>query len=205
MVVAKRREVTIWSYHRQSCLISSQSMPQAHDCHLPAGRDWFRIVDSSLPSPEEPAQKISSNLHIRPVQIFRNNPMSIHISNIISMLLMPFKLLWLTSCTLRDLLGLLVYWVRWLVCQDICERDEDAQVISGESYVILAAQCRCCMWPYCSSKWQTVVLVTKNEWPPQRQAKTLDFHSTLASFCHLLEDKKRETNKFDHFVEQWNL
>ncbi len=30
------------------------------------------------------------------------------------------------------------------VCQDICERDEDAQVISGESYVILAAPCRYC-------------------------------------------------------------
>lgn len=96
-------------------------MPQAHDCHLPAGRDWFRIVDSSLPSPEEPAPKISSKIQIRPVQIFRNNPMSIHISNIISMLLMPFKLLWLTSCTLRDLLGLLgtlaclpgYLWTRW--------------------------------------------------------------------------------------------
>ncbi|CAK9036912.1 unnamed protein product [Durusdinium trenchii] len=48
----------------------------AHDCRLPAGREWFRIVDSSLPSP-----------------------------------------------------------------QDICECDEDAQVITGESYVMSPYSC----------------------------------------------------------------
>lgn len=171
-------------------------MPQAHDCHLPAGRDWFRIVDSSLPSPEEPAPKISLNLQIWPVQIFRNNPMSIHISNISQCCWCPSSFYdWQAAPS-----GIYsVYWVPWRVCQDICERDEDAQVISGESYVILAAQCRCCMLPYCSSKWQTVVLVTKNEWPPQTQLLQV----VVIVF---VEDKKPEMNKFDPFVEQrWNL
>mmetsp|Transcript_26179 Transcript_26179/g.60631 ORF Transcript_26179/g.60631 Transcript_26179/m.60631 type:complete len:281 (+) Transcript_26179:228-1070(+) len=42
----------------------------AHECHLPAGRDWFRLVDSSLPAPQdivdcdEDAQLISGGCYV---------------------------------------------------------------------------------------------------------------------------------------------
>lgn len=65
-----------WCLGPLRVLSECSPVAKAHDCHLPAGREWFRIVDSSLLAPE-----------------------------------------------------------------DICESDEDAQVITGESYVMSPYSC----------------------------------------------------------------
>ncbi|CAJ1341581.1 unnamed protein product [Effrenium voratum] len=49
------RDSTRDSEKRSGCalLVAFNSGHMAHDCHLPPGRDWFRVVDTSLPSPED--------------------------------------------------------------------------------------------------------------------------------------------------------